>query len=150
MIESWQPILIRCFGFEPGSQEILIIFKLSECYQKTTLNRKPRNVCILIITPVPGSNPLRIRTKGIQAIYYQHIFQDISAPRTRINLSLALLKLCFQAGSFEYNYVEFEDNFILTPRRAMWKLQWVLTRGLLAKMSKKMGFIYLKFDHNTN
>ena len=29
---------------------------------------------------------------------YQHIFHDISAPRTRINLSFALLKPCFQAG----------------------------------------------------
>ena len=66
-------------------------------------------------------------------------FPGYLSPTTRINLSLSLLKLCFQAGSFEYNYVEFED-----------KLQWVLTRGLLAKMSKKMGFIYLKFDHNTN
>ena len=68
---------------------------------------------------IADSNPLRIRTKGIQAIYYQHIFQDISAPRTRINLLFALLKSCFQAGSFEYNYVEFEDNFFWTPRRAM-------------------------------
>ena len=110
MIESWQPILNRCFGFEPGSQEILIISKLSECYQKTTLNREPRNACILIITPVPGSNPLPIRTKGIRAIYYQHIFEDISAPRTQINLSFALLKPCFQAGSFEYNYIGFEER----------------------------------------
>jgi hypothetical protein len=101
----------RCFGFEPGSQGFLIIFNLSECYQKTTLNHEPRNVCIYIITPVPGSNPLRIRTKGIQGIYYQQIFQDISAPRTRINLSFALLKPCFQAHSFEYKYVEFKDNF---------------------------------------
>ena len=34
-------------------------------------------------------------------------FPGYLSPTTRINLSLSLLKLCFQAGSFEYNYVEF-------------------------------------------
>jgi hypothetical protein len=53
-----------------------------------------------------------------QAIY-QHIYQDISAPQTRINLLFALLKPCFQASSFEYNYVEFEEILFLFPRRAM-------------------------------
>ena len=43
-------------------------------------------------TWVLGSNPLWIRTKGTQTIYYQHVLQDISAPRTRINLSFAELK----------------------------------------------------------
>ena len=110
---------------------------------RTTLNCKSRNIGILMITWVLGSNPLRIRTKVTQTIYYQHVLQDISAPRTRINLSFAALKTCFQSASFEYNDIIFEDKFFLTPRRAMWKLQRVLTRGLEAKISKKMCFIYL-------
>ena len=32
-----------------------------------------------------------------------HISKDISASRTRINLPIASLKPCCQAGSFEYN-----------------------------------------------
>ena len=100
-------------GFEPRSQEISKIFKLSECHQKTTLNHKSRNIVILMITWVLGSNPLRIRTKGTQTIYYQHVLQDISAPRTRINLSFAALKMCFQSNvSFEYNNIVFEDEKI--------------------------------------
>ena len=150
MIESWLPMIRVSLGFEPGSQEISKIFRLSECHQKTTLNRKSRNIGILMNTWVLGSNPLRIRTKGTQTIYYQHVLQDISAPRTRINLSFAALKSCFQSASFEYNNIIFEDKIFLTPKRAMWKLQRVLTRGLKAKISKKMGFIYLLFDHNTN
>ena len=98
-------------GFEPGSQEILKIFKLSECHQKTTLNRESRNIGILMITQVLGSNRLWIRTKGIQTLYYQHIFQDISAPQTRINLLFSVLKPCFQDAPFEYNNIVFEDNF---------------------------------------
>jgi hypothetical protein len=33
--------------------------------------------------------------------------------------SLAALKLCIQADSFEYNYIEFEYEICWTPRRAM-------------------------------
>ena len=64
---------------------------------------------------------MRIRTKGIQTIYCQHIFQDISAPRTRVNLSFAVVKPCFLAGYFEYNKIVFGDKKI-DPRRAMRKL----------------------------
>ena len=32
-----------------------------------------------------------------------HVTENISAPRTRINLPIAALKPCCQAGSFEYN-----------------------------------------------
>ena len=106
-------------GFEPGSQEISKIFRLSECHQKTTLNRKSRCIGILMITWVLGSNPLRIRTNGTQTIYYQHILQDISAPRTRINLWFAAFKPCFQAASIEYKNIVFEDKKYFTPRRAM-------------------------------
>ena len=35
--------------------------------------------------------------------YFMHIMENISSPQTRINLTIALLKPCFQAGSFEYN-----------------------------------------------
>jgi hypothetical protein len=40
-------------------------------------------------------------------------------PATQIHVSFAVLKPCLQAGSFEYNNIEFEDETNLTPRRAM-------------------------------
>ena len=54
-----------------------------------------------------------------QTVKSQQVFEDISAPQTRINSSGAALKQCFQADSFEYNYVEFEDGNLLTQSRAM-------------------------------
>ena len=36
--------------------------------------------------------------------YLSHVSEDISASRTRINLSIASLKRCCKAGSFEYNF----------------------------------------------
>ena len=35
--------------------------------------------------------------------YLTHVSEDISAPRTRINLPIAALELCYKAGHFEYN-----------------------------------------------
>ena len=41
--------------------------------------------------------------KPNQTINIWHFSEDVSAPRTRINLPIALLEPCCQAGHFEYN-----------------------------------------------
>ena len=56
-------------GFEPGSQEISKISKLSECHQKPTLNRKSGNIGILMITWVRHSNHCRLTTNLDHTIY---------------------------------------------------------------------------------
>ena len=48
-----------------------------------------------------------------QTVRFVHVFEDILAPRTRINLLFAALEPCCLAGSFAYNKPKFKDKKML-------------------------------------
>ena len=54
--------------------------------------------------------------------YLTHVSEDISAPHTRINLPIALLERCCQAGRFEY------DNLGAKKRSPKYRLNIVYSK----------------------
>ena len=87
-----------------------------------------------------------------------HVSEDISASRSQINLPIASLKPCCQAGSFEYNkpYICEYFFFVLKGGRVNFSVTILIPRTEFFKDFDPMSgfYIYRNIDfhlkHNSN